>query len=118
MVKQILDLKQTGVKEIFLCSKNFSQTADLLEKKQIEKIVFEELRERKKDNLPPFTKIVEYIGDAKDLKKIEKIIPLNRWIIAEKSYTLLSRYEVKELQDYFQKEKLELKLRLDPPEFS
>lgn len=118
MVKQIMDLKQTGVKSIFLCSSQFNVLADLLEKKQIDQIIFQELKERKKDNLPPFTRVVEFLGNSHELNKIDKIIPSKRWIVAEKSYAFLSRAELKELQNYYQEERLDLKLKLDPPELS
>jgi primosomal protein N' len=118
LIKKIFDLKQIGAQSIYLCSREFNHLADRLENSKLELVYYEELKERKKDALPPFARVVELIGDESDLKKLEPIIPANDWILSEKKYLILSHDKLKQLQNFYQQEKLDLKLRLDPPEFA
>jgi len=119
LLKSILDLKQAGVDTVFLCSRKTSRLTDCLEENKFDNFFLEELRNRRSENMPPFTRILEFTGNKDSLNKLESIIKQESWFGGRRRlYSLLSHTEIKKLQDIYTQRGMILKLRVDPPEFT
>lgn len=121
LIKHILDLRQSGVRKIYIClSKSPFELADYLVKNEFDQLIIEELKNRKHDQLPPFTRAVELTGSLEDLEKIKTIIDPDSWINQDDSHfvTFISHQSVINLQLFIKKTNDLIQLRFDPPEFA
>jgi len=118
LIKHLLDLKELGIRKIYLCQRDQTNLSLHAQKNDFEKIITESLVERQKEKLPPYTRALEFIG--KDPSPLDQIISRENWVKYDdqRYITFISHKNLRKLQSFVQRLKYKISLRLDPPEFS
>jgi primosomal protein N' len=108
-----------GVHQAFLLTKNNDLLADQIASGNWEKIVIDDLKQRKFEGMPPFTRYFEIEASEKQLEQIQELNP-GQFIQKDKNVyaAFLPHNQILKIQDLFAAKPLKMKVRLDSPDFS
>ncbi|MFH1855389.1 MAG: hypothetical protein ABH810_03235 [bacterium] len=118
LIRTIMDIRITGASRVYLSTDEENETANLLVRRDIEKILLKELFLRQGEKMPPFTRYLEIENVAKIPHELSSIIDEKLWIKSKDKFITFAKHsKVKVLQDYYQKKKPGWRMKLDSPDF-
>ncbi len=116
ILRSIRELVSLGITKIFISSTTSTDLEYMLENNQFDKILTEDLRNRRLEMMPPFTRYLE-LTDSDLPEELQNKIKAKIIENKDKKFAFLTHSQVKILQEYVSIKHPDLKARLDSPDF-